>query len=581
MRRTGIWQQAIGHARSIVESCQAQDRLCLITFDQQVDILLGFRQWMEMTPSQAKGVAMDLLDKCRPGWGQTRMDMAIMTALEAIETDMNGPASLADLASELIVISDMECPPEALEGLQGLSWPKGIKLVPIALACKAQSDATLELVSDRGQLDRQTGLQIKVASRPSSRQDRFRIRWSGSADLRPVDVYVQPGGTTVLEIPPRAIPDKLVLEGDDEDFGNSLFIVPRKARSTVVYVGASEASDPGQQPFYLRRALQASNRHLLTVQQPTSLTDEQLEATAMVVLGPGQYQDLGRLASFVQRGGLVLVAGSDLSLQMSIRRIAALQDLPSMDVDTGQAYAMIAKVDTSHPILAEFAQPRYSSFTQVHIWRYTRFDISNIQGCRPLVWLDNGDPVMFELSCGKGAIVVLAFAWSQPDSDLALSSKFVPMLYGLLEYASGLVDLPTQFFIGQALPLPDGPAVLITPDGSRMELAPDHAFGQTETPGIYVSRSDKSEQAFAVNMWPDETRPWPMVLDRLDAVGIPVANDRQSILAVSRPLPNNNWKAIEEGQGLWRPVLLACALVLLLEGALAAAMAERSVRYDS
>jgi hypothetical protein len=63
-----------------------------------------------------------------------------------------------------------------------------------------------------------------------------------------------------------------------------------------------------------------------------------------------------------------------------------------------------------------------------------------------LAWFDSNDPAWLEVPAGRGSLLVWTSGWHPADSDLALSSKFVPLLYSALEYG-GLRDI-SRYFVG-------------------------------------------------------------------------------------------------------------------------------------
>ena len=54
---------------------------------------------------------------------------------------------------------------------------------------------------------------------------------------------------------------------------------------------------------------------------------------------------------------------------------------------------------------------------------------------------------------GQGSLLVWTSGWHPSDSDLALSSKFVPLLYSILEYGGTLAETTSQYFVGDAVPM--------------------------------------------------------------------------------------------------------------------------------
>ena len=52
---------------------------------------------------------------------------------------------------------------------------------------------------------------------------------------------------------------------------------------------------------------------------------------------------------------------------------------------------------------------------------------------RAVASFDDSTPALVQAPVGKGALYIMTSGWRQDDSQFALSSKFVPFLYSLLE----------------------------------------------------------------------------------------------------------------------------------------------------
>ena len=61
-------------------------------------------------------------------------------------------------------------------------------------------------------------------------------------------------------------------------------------------------------------------------------------------------------------------------------------------------------------------------------------DPAAIPGARVVAKFDTGDPGLLEVPVGQGRLYFLASGWHPDDSQLAVSSKFVPLLWSMLEY---------------------------------------------------------------------------------------------------------------------------------------------------
>jgi len=247
---------------------------------------------------------------------------------------------------------------------------------------------------------------------------------------------------------------------------------------------------------------------------------------------------------------------------------------------------MLAEMDFRHPLFAPFADPRFSDFTKIHFWKYRRVDASAIPNARVVAKFDTGDPAILEIPIGRGRVLVLTCGWHPDDSQLALSTKFVPFLYSLLEESGGTAPAPAQFHVGDVVRLPSdagAPKSALTvraPDGSELSLASGETnFTKTFMPGVYTlshpmgegrgegnfraSQSQKSAR-FAVNLDDRESRTAPLPGDELERLGVPLAQQPTVASQSARQTRLQN-SELEARQKLWRWFIVATLAVLLLE----------------
>src|SRR5436309_1122960 len=93
---------------------------------------------------------------------------------------------------------------------------------------------------------------------------------------------------------------------------------------------------------------------------------------------------------------------------------------------------------------------------------------------RVLARFDKGDPALIQVPVGKGLLFVLTSGWQPADSQLALSSKFVPLLYSLLDLSGGVKAQLAQYVVGDPVSLaatnPAQEFILRTPDGTEVRV---------------------------------------------------------------------------------------------------------------
>jgi hypothetical protein len=378
--------------------------------------------------------------------------------------------------------------------------------------------------------------------------------------------------------------DRIILQGDEDDFDNTIYVIPpEQSVSTVWYLGTESDKDPHQPLYFIERAFQDTRREAVRVMQGSngspafSLSSSRQEAWSMAIVTEGISDSGGRtLRDAVTSGKIILFAPKDANAAPTLAQLLAVERLSLQEAPVHN-YAMLADINFQHPLFAPFADPRFSDFTKIHFWKYRKLDAAAIPGARVLAKFETGDPALLEVPVGKGKVFVLTSGWSPEDSQLALSTKFVPLLYAFMQESGASAPPPTQYYVGDPVPLkPTEPGATVhAPDGSELRLSAGEAsFSQTMTPGIYIlgaqsgsPRRSPTEagRKFAVNLDAAESRTAPMPLDELERLGAPVVHQPTvATREVERKVRLRNTE-LEERQKLWRWFLIGTLAILLVE----------------
>ena len=80
-------------------------------------------------------------------------------------------------------------------------------------------------------------------------------------------------------------------------------------------------------------------------------------------------------------------------------------------------------------------------------------------GARVVARFDDGDPALLHLRLGAGHLFVLTAGWQKADSELALSSKFVPLLYSMMEMGAPVGTVKAANRVGQKVAQHGEPAL--------------------------------------------------------------------------------------------------------------------------
>jgi hypothetical protein len=230
---------------------------------------------------------------------------------------------------------------------------------------------------------------------------------------------------------------------------------------------------------------------------------------------------------------------------------------------------MLRDIAFDHPIFAPLAAPQFNDFTKILFWKHRRLDEGRLGGARVVARFDDNDPAILEKPLDAGRLVVLTSGWQPADSQLARSSKFVPIIIALLERRAGRRIEAPSFHIGDQVPLPaqhssEGIKVH-RPDGSVSTLSSDAKFfTSTDQPGVYSVNTPAGPRPFAVNIDPQESLTSPLPAESLEQLGCRLA---KRVREVPDERHERQMRDVElEGtQALWRWVALVVLIVLLGE----------------
>jgi len=580
MRRAGLWEEALSKADGVLKKATPADEVAVLVFDRTLRPLINFAQWQELKIGERASIAGQRLAALKPGWAASHLGTALVQAAELF--DASGKNVQTNQTRQIVLISDLQ-EGSRLEGLQGHEWPRGVEIVLQPVKPKNAGNAGLHWLAG-ADTDAAPGTdpnqRFRVVNTAESKRDQLQLKWL-AVDQTPIDAsameaYVASGQNRVLPPPkPAPVSDaKLVLTGDAEDFDNTVFVVRQQpARLPVLFLGNPSETDTTQPLYYLLRAFQPTQRQIVEVvaRKPgaDSLTAEFLRSQLLIVAEALPENLIAPVQQFARDGKLVLVTVQNTSAAQTVGRLLGAPDLTAQEA--GGGYAILAGIDFQHPLFAPFADPRFSDFTKIHFWKHRQIDAAKLPGARVLAKFDEGDPALLQVALGKGGVMVLTSGWQPSESQLALSSKFVPLLHSLLELSANLPPQKAQYFIGDDVPLPPGqqPFTVRKPDGGDVQVAAGGKFSGTDAPGIYTV--NPVGLRFAVNVAPDESRTSPLAVDQLQNLGVPLKQ-------ISMPAPKAAVQQqarlqaaeLEGRQKLWRWLIVAALVVLMFETWLAA-----------
>lgn len=594
MRRAGLWTAARERVDAVLRQAGPADQVAVFTFDRQARPLVPFEDWNQAAPTDRVAMTSGRLGGAEPGWAGTQLGSALITAAEALaETD----SAVTSGPRQIILISDLQTG-SRIDALQAYEWPKGVTLRIEDIAAENVTNAGLQLVADAVDTTRapDAPLRVRVTNSANAKAEQFTVGWqapNGAGELlgTPISIYVPPGQSRIVALPPlKDTPglERIGLRGDDDDFDNTVFVIPpTQQRVGVLWLGTETVDDTRQPLFFLRRAFSDTPGLAInvTVRGPQAvLTPGDVEGGVIFVSGTVPPAQATIVREQALAGKTVVFLAKNAGAAPTLAALLGRENL-AMEEARVTNYAMLAEIDFKHPIFAPLADPRFSDFTKIHFWKYRKLDPTVITDGRVLARFDSGDPALLEAPVGKGRLVVLTASWHPDDSQLAVSSKFVPLAWSLLELGGGVPSAPGQWAVGDAVPVPValGTAVSVRSPGQTAESAavalPAQAirFSETMRPGIYELAGAERKQRFAVNLEANESRTAPLAPDELERLGVALAAAEADPAVVPKAEEERLLQGVEaeNRQKLWRWLITATLAVLLMESAVAGWTARR------
>ena len=162
--------------------------------------------------------------------------------------------------------------------------------------------------------------------------------------------------------------------------------------------------------------------------------------------------------------------------------------------------------------------------------------------------------------------------WNRADSQLARSSKFVPLMSALLDRRDPHPFEAEDHVIGDPVALPASavvegskPLVVHKPAGTVVSLpAGSTSFAEADEPGVYTIDLAAGPRSFVVNLDPAESKIAPLGVETLEQFGCRLVNPSRA--RVDRALLRQMQNAELEGrQKLWRWLIVAAIGVLIAE----------------
>ncbi len=435
------------------------------------------------------------------------MDSALLAALAAAGDEST---------LKIHLIGDLQ-KGTTLERLRGEIWPGAVQIIPHPVTPEdGWTNVGVRMLPFENQVHR-----ARVSNSAGSAKSDFTLAWGDTGHT--LWISVPPGESSVFDAPPNLPAEgKITLSDDDFSYDNEVsWVTPVRPVARVWFRDQAPAADPNEGAYFLNRALQS------TPDYAVEITAERPKESPALTITSGDAD----VASIFKAGGNVLFTLRDAASVSFIGKILGIKTGEAREA-TVKDHAVFGEIDFKSTVFAPFADARYSDFSSIRVWKYRVLPGDLTSKGNVLARFDSGDPAWVSFSVGTGTLHVLTTTWRPADSQLALTTKFPPLLHALLSQA-------------------------MIETGGRGPVIVDDAH---DTPGIHRSGST----VVSVQLDPAESERTPLPESELRALGLPL--DPPMDLARTAEIARELSDAEQEGRqrlGWW--LLVGAAVFFLAE----------------
>jgi hypothetical protein len=584
MSRAGIWDKASERVRQIIEETPPEISLGLYTFSHDLLPVLEV-DVAGPPPSERRGLLLSRLMLLRPDDGGTDLGSALAALAGQLETE-GAEAEEQDVPSEIVLVSDLQAGSQ-VDALANYPWPKNccLRIEKIsAVESSNLSTAFLDIEEDAQPIEE---IPIRLFNRGGDARQTAELQWLdatgqplGKAGLQR-EVAANQG--LVVRMPKLDQPQGILeVRGDQATFDNRRWFaqVPEKAMGWVCLDTASgnTAEDLG---FFLEQLPLDKAERKVSFSRRLPGSAEAWPATSQVPLVVASHRLTGRDAARWrkeleqgQHGLWVLDAAmEDKAVRAEFEsawenlvgsRLAGLSEADS------QQDALLERIDFNDPIFRSLADSRFNDFTKIRFWHHRRIELDPATPWRMVGWFDDDSPALMNLPVGRGQLWVLAAGWQPRESQLALSSKFVPILSAIFDNAAPRERFAQALETGNRIVIGEDEQWL---DPSGQEIQSTSAENSSRSfiadkLGFYQLSQAGSSRKLACNLPIAESDTRDLELEKLERLGVNIGllptPEKQQRQAEQQQLVE-----LEKQQQLWRWCMASMLGVIALESILA------------
>lgn len=510
-------QKALAEAEKIIASLPEKHWIAVGTFSGKFRPLVSADRARELSPSERKPAAKAALSTVTAGWESTVLDSALLAAVASVDEG---------IPLKIHLIGDFQ-KDQTVERLATEVWSDNVQVIPHPISPEgAWTNAGLHILPRDDEK-----LRVRIVNSQGSAKSDFSLKWSGIET--PQNLSVPPGESGVFEAPESiAAEGKVNLTGDGFTFDNEAsWVAKARPLASIWYPDEASATDPEGSLYFLARAMTSTPDYEVEI---VSEFPDPLPALAISGGNPGD-TSIAKLRDFITKGGTGLFTMDSTGSASSLAQILGEKSVPAAE-SAVSGHSRFGEINFESPVFAPFADARYSDFSSIRIWKYRILPPALTALGTVAASFDSGDPAWIVFPLGKGSLHVLTTTWRPADSQLALTTKFPPLLHSLLIRAADSIGQDGPLFVGDTIPLPT-PII-------------------AEAPGIFR----EGDAAFAVQLDPTESELTPV--SDLKSLNLPLNEPGDSTTLSETTTRLSNIEQERQQKWGWWLVIAAAAFFL-------------------
>ena len=551
MNRVGVKEKLLAKLEERMDRLKENDLFSLRSFETISHGVLGFPNWLEIPVGERKAKLKERFSRMKAGWAASNLAVSFIQSADSLDRHLD---QYGGEAADMEIFTDGQSG-KGLDELRSFSWPSRINVIVHNIEASTDN-ASLSLVNINPE-NRQ--VKVKVVNPPESKELSLWLELqNGEIVVDKEPMVLQPGQVRFHTFDLKKMPSEVdrftvELSGDTEKYDNKLYcIIPKVEKKQVVWLGKFD-QEKKSDDFYLK-VLGESREDIEVLFDGKGLGNEEFKPALLAVDRDLSQDEVQSVKNYMTVGGTVLFLLKNKNLELSLEALSE-EKLQVSEIDAPD-YFLLSELRFEHWLFQPFIESKFKDFSTVYFWQARKVVFEEESKFVTLAKFEDDIPAVLSKPVGKGELIVMCSSWGKSDSQLALNSKFIPLVNALVTASNRHRENLLHYDSG---------------DPRIKTLTGNIDSWRGLLPGYYDFKDGEETRQLAINLSPAESK--MKVLENVDyeKVGIPFV--KQSALDThEKSRYENEIAAVSsevKNQGIWRYLLIAAVLILLAESMVA------------